>query len=100
MSPSELEKKIERYEKLADKNYKIYQQTGIPRYLSTYEKYDELADVYRAAYKYQSEYDDAQSRRLKNMSNFIKEHIEERYKNEYTKSEVVELANQMKQFAI
>ncbi len=100
MDSKELEKKIERYEKLADKNYDIYQQTGESRYLSTYEKYNELADVYRMAFKYKLDHDEAQSRRLSNMSYFIKEHIEKRFKNEYTKNEVIDLANQMKQFAL
>lgn len=100
MDSKELEKKIVRYEKLADKNYDIYQQTGEPRYLSAYEKYDELADVYRMAFKYKLDYDEAQSTRLANVSYFIKEHIEERGKDIFTKSEVVDIANHMKQFVL
>ena len=94
----ELEKKIEKYEKLAEKNYMFYQQSGEPRYDKAYEKYSELADVYRAAYKYQSEADDSLSRRLGNMSSYIKEHIECLNKQTYTKKEVLRIAEEMKQF--
>ena len=63
-----------------------------------YEKYSELADVYRAAYKYQSEADDSLSRRLGNMSSYIEEHIECLNKQTYTKKEVLRIAEEMKQF--
>ena len=100
MDAKELEKKIERYEKLAQKNYMIYQEVGEARYERAWKNYEELADVYRKAYVAQCEEDEARTRRLQNMSHFIKEHIEFRFKDNYTKSEVVELAETMKQFVI
>ena len=100
MEIKELEKNIKRYEKLADKNYYLYQQTGEPRYDRAYQNYSELAQVHRMAYKYKIEEDDERTRRLRNMSVFIKEHIEDRFKEQYTKNEVIELAERMKQFAL
>ena len=93
----ELSRKIDKYDKLAQKNYMLYQESGEPRYDKANEKYEELADVYRAAYKYQLEEDESRSRRLRNFSCFVKEHVEERDKQSYTKSEVLELIEKMKQ---
>lgn len=76
----------------------LYQETGEPRYLNANYKYEELADVYRIAYKYKEEEDTDRTRRMKNMTAFIEEHIEKRQKDSYTKAEVVELAKRMKQF--
>ena len=98
MDASELKKKIEKYDKLAAKNYYLYQETGEPRYDKANEKYEERADVYRAAYKYQLEEDESRSRRLRNFSYFVKEHVEGRDKQSYTKGEVLEMAERMKQF--
>lgn len=97
MDKVKLAKKIERYEKLAQKNYMLYQESGDPRYDKANEKYEELVDVYRAAYKYQSEEDEDRSRRLRNFSYFVKEHVEGRDKQSYTKSEVLELMEKVKQ---
>ena len=93
----ELVRKIDKYDKLAQKNYMLYQESGEPRYDKANEKYEELADVYRAAYKYQLEEDESRSRRLRNFSYFVKEHVEERDKQSYTKSEVLELMENVKQ---
>lgn len=98
MEAAELKKKIEKYDRLAQKNYEYYQQSGEPRYDKAYENYEELADVYRAAYKYQSEHDESLSRRLKNISYYIEEHIKQIPKETYTKKEVLELAEKFKQF--
>lgn len=98
MDAAELKKKIEKYEKLATKNYYLYQETGEPRYDKANEKYEELADVYRKAYELQCEEDDKITKRLKNISHFIKEHIENRDKQSYSKQEVLEIAEKMKQF--
>lgn len=91
-------KRIDKYEKLAQKNYYYYQESGEPRYDKAYEKYDELAEVYKAAYKYQSEHDESLARRLRNMSSYIEEYIEKRSKNTYSKDEVLDLADKLKQF--
>lgn len=93
----ELSRKIDKYDKLAQKNYMLYQESGEPRYDKANEKYEELADVYRAAYKYQLEEDESRSRRLRNVSYFVKEHVEERDKQSYTKSEVLELMEKVEQ---
>lgn len=93
----ELSRKIDKYDKLAQKNYMLYQESGEPRYDKANEKYEELADVYRAAYKYQLEEDESRSRRLRNFSYFVKEHVEERDKQSYTKSEVLELMEKVEQ---
>lgn len=95
-----LSKKIDRYDALAEKNYFLYQESGDPRYDKANEKYEELADVYRAAYKYQLDHDEAQGRRMHNISYFIEEHIEKSQKDNYSKEEVLELAKSMKQFVI
>ena len=70
MDVVELVRKIDKYDKLAQKNYMFYQESGDPKYDKANEKYEELADVYRAAYKYQSEEDEDRSRRLRNFSYF------------------------------
>ena len=98
MDASELKKKIEKYDKLAVKNYYLYQETGEPRYDKANEKYEDLADVYRAALEYQSDHDDGQVRRLRGMSDYINEHIVGRSKDTYTKEEVLRIAEALKQF--
>ena len=57
MELSEIRKKIDKYQALADKNYMTYQETGEPRYLTAYEKYEELTDVYTMALKYKEDED-------------------------------------------
>lgn len=96
MELAEIEKRIERYEKLAQKKYHEYQMTGEPRYDRDYEKYSELATIYRYAYKYKSDSEDDVSRRIRNISAFIEEHIVQRNKATYTKGEVIDLAERMK----
>ena len=98
MDAQVLIKRIDKYDKLADKNYMYYQESGEPRYDKAYEKYSELADVYRLALKEQQDHDDALSRRFENFSYYVKEHVENMAKDTYTKKEVLELAERMKQF--
>lgn len=98
MDKEKLEKSVKRYEKLADKNYWLYQESGEPKYDKANEKYAELADVYRAALEYQSDHDDGQVRRLRGMSDYINEHIVGRSKDTYTKEEVLKIAEALKQF--
>ena len=96
----EIEKNMKRYEKLADKNYWLYQESGDPKYDKANEKYSDLADIYRMAYKYQQEEDTDRTRRLRNVSDYIRTHVKERKKDNYTKAEVLELVKTMKQFAV
>ena len=100
MDAAELQKKIEHYGKLAQKNYYEYQQTGEPRYDRNYRKYEELEAVYRKAYETVKEEDDARTRRLTNMSCFIRDHIKTLDKQTYTKAEVIDLAERMKGLVI
>ena len=46
------------------------------------------------------EEDTARTRRLRNMSTFINDHIKQLNQQTYTKAEVLELAERMKQFLI
>lgn len=47
MTNEEIEKKIERLDELADRNYRNFQDTGESRYYRAYDKYDQEADLYR-----------------------------------------------------
>lgn len=98
MDAQTLKEKIEKYDKLAEKNYMFYQESGEPRYDRAYEKYSELADVYRLALREQSEHDEALARRLRNFSCYIEEHVKKMNKQNYTKGEVLELAENLKHF--
>lgn len=99
MELKDISKKIDKYDNLAQKNFMNYQESGEPRYLSSSEKYEELADVYRMAYKYKDEEDTNRTRRMKNISAFIENHIEENPKETYSKAEVIELAKRIKEVA-
>ena len=100
MTLEEISKKIKHYEELAQKNYYAYQQTGDPRYDRYEAKYTELADVYRMAYKYESDREDTQLVRLHNFTYYIEEHIQNRTKETFTKKEVLDMAEHMKQFVL
>lgn len=99
MDAIELKKKIDKYDQLAEKNFRYYQESGESRYDRAYEKYSELADVYRLALREQQDHDEALSRRLRNISAYIDEHIKVRNKDTYTKKEVIDLAENIKQLA-
>lgn len=47
MTNEEIEKRIEKLDKLAEDNYRSFQDSGIQRYYRTYTKYSEEADLYR-----------------------------------------------------
>lgn len=100
MDAKYLIEKSEHYYELAEKNYRDYQQSGDPRYERRNRNYEELADVYRKAGEMAEEEDTARTRRLQNMSAFINDHIKQLHQQTYTKAEVLELAERMKQFLI
>ena len=97
MTFEEALKKSERYQKLADKKYYEYQQTGDPRYDRAQTKHEEMADAYRYAYKYLKDVNDDYTHRLNNYRYWVNEK-RELPKREYTQEEVMELLRQAEQF--
>lgn len=100
MTTEDIKKGIYKYDKLAEKNYLAYQESGEPRYLNSSEKYEDLADVFRMAYRYKDDEDEARTRRMRNVTSFIENHIIDVPKETYTKKEVVDLAKKLKDFVI
>ena len=49
MTKSEIEKFIDRQQRISDRNYRNYQETGDPRYERTYHKADDLIEIAQQA---------------------------------------------------
>ena len=96
----ELLSKAERHEKNAQRKFHDYQLTGDARLHREYKRYDELAEVYRTAYKCQIEEDEDRSRRLRNFTKFVHDHFDESTKETFTRAEVASLLRELETFLL
>lgn len=78
------------YEKLAQRAYQNYQESGESRYDREYFRYDTIVKAFNGYLEYKDENDNEKLRRLHNIDAYVAEHI---YNDTYTKAEVMRLIN-------
>lgn len=81
---------IEYYDKLSNKNYMAYQESGLARYENAYIKYEQIADAFRAKAGQEKESGADMKKRMNN-KNFVVERLIPG--KDYSYDEVVKLLN-------
>lgn len=83
------------YEKLQQKAYMNYQETGIGRYDREFIKYERIVDAFNGYLDNKDSNDSERTRRIKNISAFVDQHI---HKETYSKTEVLSMIDVIKTF--
>lgn len=86
---------LDYYERLRQKAYMDFQETGTSRYDREELRYSKIVDAFVGYLENKSEADDEKLRRRRNIEAYAESHV---YKDTYTKAEVLAILNVVKDF--
>lgn len=85
------------YNKLYQRNYDNYQQTGDSRYERAYYQYQKIVDAFNGYIEWKKEEDTARKRRFDNFHNFLQNNVLE---EKYTRAEVFQLLRKVRDILV
>ena len=83
------------YNKLQDKAYQNYQETGIARYDREFIRYERIVDAFNGYLENKNDQDTERTRRIQNISAYVDKYV---HHNSYTRDEVLKMIRDISTF--